>query len=66
MGVGTLRNDLETVMRSMLNEIVHGAESSSARDSAGSLSDAELMRRFIGVRDQAAFSLIVRRHGPLV
>jgi RNA polymerase sigma factor (sigma-70 family) len=30
------------------------------------LSDAELLRRFVGRRDEAAFELLVWRHGPMV
>ena len=31
-----------------------------------SLTDAELLDRFLGRRDEAAFSAIVERHGPMV
>src|SRR5262249_53118606 len=32
----------------------------------GQLSDAELLRRWVGDRDQAAFEVLVWRHGPMV
>jgi RNA polymerase sigma factor (sigma-70 family) len=33
---------------------------------AAEASDAELLRRFVADRDEAAFAALVRRHGPLV
>jgi RNA polymerase sigma factor (sigma-70 family) len=33
---------------------------------AGAVSDAQLLRRFVASRDQAAFELLVWRHGPMV
>src|SRR5436305_14576538 len=33
---------------------------------AGALSDAELLDRFVRSRDEAAFEVLVWRHGPLV
>src|SRR5262245_53759919 len=33
---------------------------------AGELSDVELLRRWVDERDQAAFEVLVWRHGPLV
>src|SRR6266540_4228888 len=35
-------------------------------DGPGELSDAELVGRFVTRRDDAAFALLVRRHGPMV
>src|ERR1700740_1416557 len=35
------------------------------REGAG-LTDTELLERFLGRREEAAFSAIVRRHGPMV
>ena len=37
----------------------------SARAARG-LSDAELLRRFVAVRDEAAFEVLLWRHGPMV
>jgi RNA polymerase sigma factor (sigma-70 family) len=38
----------------------------SAEPPDGGLSDAELLRRFVRRRDEAAFELLVWRHGPMV
>ncbi len=37
-----------------------------AGDPAGTLSDGELLRRYLAVRDEAAFATLMRRHGPMV
>lgn len=37
-----------------------------AGDPAGAPSDAELLRRYLERREQAAFSALIRRHGPMV
>src|SRR5205823_3413718 len=37
-----------------------------AERSSGGLSDAELLERFVARRDQAAFEVLVWRHGPMV
>src|SRR3954447_22116911 len=38
----------------------------TAQPSGSGLSDAELLRRFVHQRDEAAFELLVWRHGPMV
>ncbi len=45
--------------------LTHVRRSAGAPD-GGSQSDAELLERFLAVRDQAAFTALVRRHGGLV
>src|SRR5262249_48556981 len=47
-----------TILR-FLNEL-------SARSEGRSLADGELLKRFVGHQEQAAFAALVQRHGPLV
>ena len=47
---------LQTVVQ-QLRKLVHAEERSS---------DAELLSRFAGRRDEAAFTMLVQRHGPMV
>jgi RNA polymerase sigma-70 factor (ECF subfamily) len=35
-------------------------------DAGVDLSDGQLLERFLTVRDEAAFEMLVRRHGPMV
>src|SRR5437588_3127598 len=42
-----------------LRRIVHA-------DQARDLTDAELLQRFLGSREEAAFTLLLQRHGPMV
>src|SRR5579884_3450282 len=38
----------------------------AGRPADGTLSDAQLLERFVTARDEAAFEVLVWRHGPLV
>jgi RNA polymerase sigma factor (sigma-70 family) len=53
-------------MTAFLDQVLRGAEALAVRDPVGTLPDAELLRRFTAERDQTAFAVLVRRHGPLV
>jgi DNA-directed RNA polymerase specialized sigma24 family protein len=46
----------------VLRHLRHAAEVRATRD----LTDAELLERFRTRRDEAAFTLLVQRHGPMV
>jgi RNA polymerase sigma factor (sigma-70 family) len=37
-----------------------------AGDGSGTLSDGELLRRYLAAHDEAAFAMLMRRHGPMV
>ena len=49
-------------LESVLRYLRHAAESQEVRDRT----DAELLERFRAQRDEAAFTLLVQRHGPMV
>jgi RNA polymerase sigma factor (sigma-70 family) len=53
-------------MRSLLENVVRGAELLAARSDSLPLTDGEIVRRLTHDRDQSAFVLLVRRHAPLV
>jgi RNA polymerase sigma factor (sigma-70 family) len=52
--------------RGPLSAVVHYIRGITLPPCAGDLSDAELVRRFAVQRDEAAFTALVQRHGPLV
>ena len=49
-----------------LNAVVQYLQGLARKSAFASLSDQDLLRRFIRNHDELAFELIVRRHGPLV
>jgi RNA polymerase sigma factor (sigma-70 family) len=53
-----MKASLTSVLRHLRRVVVRGC--------AGGLSDAELLRRFAAQRDEAAFEVLVWRHGPMV
>ncbi|HEV3078919.1 MAG TPA: sigma factor, partial [Gemmataceae bacterium] len=48
--------------QSVIRQIHHLA----GRSDTGQLTDRQLLERFVQERDESAFALLVRRHGPLV
>src|SRR5256885_6241029 len=54
-----MANDARSPMTRCLRRLLRPA-------CAGGLSDAQLLERFIAERDEAAFELLVWRHGPTV
>jgi RNA polymerase sigma factor (sigma-70 family) len=51
---------------SSLTDIVHRLPILLGAEALGSLTDSQLVERFAANRDEAAFALLVERHGPLV
>jgi RNA polymerase sigma factor (sigma-70 family) len=51
---------------SRLEKVVEHLRAATAGPAAGEATDAELLGRFVRGRDEAAFTALVRRHGPLV
>jgi RNA polymerase sigma factor (sigma-70 family) len=51
-------NRLSSVLHSLLHRVAPAA--------SGEVSDAELLQRFVRSRDEAAFELLLWRHGPMV
>jgi RNA polymerase sigma factor (sigma-70 family) len=49
-----------------LGRVVHYLRRMAAPDGSGDLSDGQLLERFADQRDEAAFAVLVQRHGPLV
>src|SRR5262245_28504977 len=49
-----------------LNEMLKQVRGMVARAAEGGLADAELLRRYVAGRDEAAFEVMLWRHGPTV
>src|SRR5262249_14559822 len=52
----------QAALQSLLRHVRTAAQIQAARD----LSDRELLQRFTALREEAAFTLLVPRHGPMV
>src|SRR5262249_12242591 len=50
----------------VLSHLIHQLRRATAAQAAGGLSDAELLERWATVRDEAAFEVLVWRHGALI
>src|SRR5262245_23998986 len=53
-------------MESQINEVVDYLRRAALRQGDGGLTDGELLGRFLELRDEAAVTALVRRHGPMV
>jgi RNA polymerase sigma factor (sigma-70 family) len=49
-----------------LNKVIHHIRTVFKKQDATGVLDADLLRRYVQQRDQAAFEILVRRHGPMV
>ncbi len=49
-----------------LNVVVRNIKTLVAARSVGETSDAELVERFVSHKDESAFTVLVKRHGPMV
>src|SRR5438270_9480658 len=49
-----------------LNGVLQHLRTVAAVQTHRELSDHELLERFVGARDEAAFTVLVERHGPMV
>jgi RNA polymerase sigma factor (sigma-70 family) len=49
-----------------VNAVLQHLRKLEALQAAGNLSDGQLLRRFAGDRDEAAFNVLLQRHGPMV
>jgi RNA polymerase sigma factor (sigma-70 family) len=49
-----------------LNDVVQNLRKIAAVHTSRALSDRELLDRFVAARDDAAFSVLIERHGPMV
>src|SRR6516162_6845284 len=51
---------------SVMNEVVRRLRRVALPAGSAALSDGQLLERFLSTRDEAAFELLLRRHGPMV
>src|SRR5207248_4079644 len=54
------------MVRGNLRVVVEHLRRALPTHDAGGLTDSELLGRFVGTRDEAAFEALVRRHGGMV
>src|ERR1700733_6384245 len=65
-GTGRSRHRGNAMPASQLESAIHPLRTSVRKHEGGQVKDAELLERFIAHRDEGAFELLVRRHGPMV
>src|SRR5215469_14854736 len=51
---------------SSISSVLRYIRGLAAADNLGSVSDRQLLQRFIGLREEAAFATLMQRHGPMV
>lgn len=49
-----------------VHTIIHHLRHLIRPEASGGLTDGELLERFVGTRDEAAFEVLLWRHGPMV
>src|SRR5436305_13255306 len=49
-----------------LNSVLQDLRKAAAVQSYRGLPDRELLERFVGAREEAAFTVLIERHGPMV
>ena len=54
------------VSREHRNSVARDLEQVFGQGTAAALPDGQLLERFVAMRDEAAFSALVSRHGPMV
>jgi RNA polymerase sigma factor (sigma-70 family) len=59
-------SERKPMARATLSDVVDYLRKVCAVDAARELTDGQLLERFVADRDEAAFSVLVRRHGPTV
>lgn len=52
--------------QSSLNGVLQHIRTLAGKPSHQAMSDSELLDRFISEKDETAFTMLVKRHGPLV
>src|SRR5712671_6777919 len=52
--------------RQSLNGVLQHLRKMAAVETNRGLSDRHLLERFVGARDEAAFTVLIERHGPIV
>jgi RNA polymerase sigma factor (sigma-70 family) len=62
----TFHQEGEVMVRPHTELLLQHIQRLAGRDAAGGLSDAELLRHFLGEGDETAFTALVQRHGAMV
>src|SRR5438105_925815 len=60
------RKSFRTMAKQPLNGVMQHLRKVAAVQTYRELSDCDLLERFVGARDEAAFTVLIERHGPMV